>query len=57
MENMDIPCVGMSSFGPTCFGITDSLSNKLKKELRDIAGNNTDICFTKGKNHGAIIKE
>ncbi len=57
MDDIGIPCVGMSSFGPTCFGITDSLSNKLKKELRDIAGNNTDICFTKGKNRGAIIKE
>ncbi|MBE6486613.1 MAG: hypothetical protein E7Z85_07235 [Methanosphaera stadtmanae] len=56
MESLGIPCVGMSSFGPTCFGITDSLSKKLKKELIDIAGNDTDIIFTKGKNHGAIIK-
>ena len=47
----------MSSFGPTCCGITDSISKKLKKELKDIAGNDTEILFTKGKNHGAIIKE
>ena len=57
MRDIGIPCVGMSSFGPTCFGITDSLSKKLKKDLECIAGNDTDILFTKGKNHGAIIKE
>lgn len=57
MSDIGIPCVGMSSFGPTCFGITDSTSKKLKRDLKDIAGNDTDILYTKGKNHGAIIKE
>ena len=57
MADIGIPCVGMSSFGPTCFGITDSLSKKLKKELEHITDNDTSILFTKGKNHGAIIKE
>lgn len=56
MGGLDIPCVGMSSFGPTCFGITDSLSNDLIKELEDLTDDDAHIMVTKGKNHGAIIK-
>ncbi len=56
MTKLDIPCVGMSSFGPTCFGITDSLSKNLIKELESLTDNQTHIQVTKGKNHGAIIR-
>ena len=57
MSEIGIPCVGMSSFGPTCFGITDSLSKGMIKQLKEITENNADIQITKAKNHGAIIKE
>ena len=57
MNQLGIPCVGMSSFGPTCFGITDSNTKKIQKELTEITGKNTDIKITTGKNHGSILKE
>ncbi len=56
MKSIDIPCVGMSSFGPTCFGITDSLSKDLINQITDLTDSDTHIQITKGKNHGAIIK-
>lgn len=56
MENMDIPCVGMSSFGPTCFGIVDTNSKSIMKEIGNFMDNNAKIRSTKGKNHGAILK-
>lgn len=56
MAQLDIPCVGMSSFGPTCFGITDSLSKDIINELKNLTDDDTNIRITKGKNHGAIIK-
>lgn len=56
MKEMGIPCVGMSSFGPTCFGITDSNTKKLIKELYELTEKGTVIRSTKGKNHGAILK-
>lgn len=56
MKELDIPCVGMSSFGPTCFGITDSLSKNLVNQLKELTDDDANIQITKGKNHGAIIK-
>lgn len=57
MEEIGIPCVGMSSFGPTCFGITDSKEKTIKNELTRITEENINITITKGKNHGSILKE
>ncbi|RAP53202.1 MAG: hypothetical protein BZ138_01560 [Methanosphaera sp. rholeuAM270] len=57
MKKLDIPAVGMSSFGPTCFGITDEKTNLLIKELEELTENDMIIYETKGKNHGSILKE
>ena len=54
LEEFGIPCVGMSSFGPTCFGITDSITKNIIKDLED---QNLHVIKTRGKNHGAIIKK
>lgn len=47
---------GMSSFGPTCFGITDTNTKQLKHDILDLLDNNANVIITKGKNHGAKIK-
>ena len=57
MEELGIPCVGMSSFGPTCFGITDTNSKSISKELTELTGNNAKIIVTKAKNHGSVLKD
>lgn len=57
MKNNGIPGAGMSSFGPTCFGITDTNAKNMKKDLMDMMGEKSKVLITKGKNHGAIIKE
>jgi beta-ribofuranosylaminobenzene 5'-phosphate synthase len=57
MHDLDIPCVGMSSFGPTCFGIVDSNSINLTRELSQLIGNDVNIFVTKGKNHGFLMTE
>ena len=56
MKEMGIPCVGMSSFGPTCFGITDSDTKGIIKELHELTDDKTRIIRTKGKNHGSILR-
>jgi len=56
MDENDIPCRGMSSFGPTCFGITDRNVSKLEKDLLDYMGCNSKVILTNGKNNGATIK-
>ncbi|OED30080.1 beta-ribofuranosylaminobenzene 5'-phosphate synthase [Methanosphaera sp. WGK6] len=57
MDNNGIPAVGMSSFGPTCFGITDTNVNSMKKDLIDMMGEKSKVWITKGKNQGSIIKK
>jgi beta-ribofuranosylaminobenzene 5'-phosphate synthase len=49
-------CAGMSSFGPTCFGITDTNSKNMKKELIDVMGEDSTVIITTGKNKGATIR-
>ena len=56
MKQEDIPAVGMSSFGPTCFGITDANVNKIERDLREFLGKDSTIIVTNGKNTGSIIK-
>ncbi|MDO5824803.1 MAG: beta-ribofuranosylaminobenzene 5'-phosphate synthase [Methanosphaera sp.] len=56
LKNQGIPAVGMSSFGPTCFGITDASLKNIKNDLHDFLGEESSIIITKGKNHGSIIK-
>ncbi len=57
MHQLNISAVGMSSFGPTCFGITDENPKYLVKELKNILNDNIKIITTKGKNHGSTIKK
>ncbi len=54
MQEASIPAVGMSSFGPTCFGITDGNYKSIKKDLID---NGNIVIETHGKNHGFSIKK
>lgn len=56
MLDNGIPGAGMSSFGPTCFGITDTNVKSMKKDLQDLAGNNSIVQITNGKNEGSQIK-
>ena len=56
MKDMGIPAVGMSSFGPTCFGITDGNVSNIKKDLKEFLGEDGSLLVTKGKNHGSIIR-
>lgn len=55
MNELNMPAIGMSSFGPTCFGITEDNPKPLIKELKESTNNNTVFKITKGKNHGAKI--
>ena len=55
MENMDIPCVGMSSFGPTCFGIIEKPTKGIINELKDMIKDKGKIMVTQGKNNGSKI--
>jgi beta-ribofuranosylaminobenzene 5'-phosphate synthase len=57
MIDNGIPGAGMSSFGPTCFGITDTNPKAIKRDLIDLMDNDGKVIITKGKNHGACIKE
>ncbi|MBE6492999.1 MAG: hypothetical protein E7Z84_00110 [Methanosphaera stadtmanae] len=57
MQDNGIPCYGMSSFGPTCFGISEGNVKHIKKDLEDSIGNNGDVLITKAKNHGSIIRK
>lgn len=55
MLDNGIPGVGMSSFGPTCFGITDTNTKSMKKDLKNYMGENSIVILTKGKNTGSKI--
>ena len=55
MKDNAIECAGMSSFGPACFGITDSNSGKLIKDLKDMLGEDSTVILTSGKNYGSKI--
>ncbi|WP_455646186.1 beta-ribofuranosylaminobenzene 5'-phosphate synthase [Methanosphaera sp.] len=57
MADNGIPAVGMSSFGPTCFGITDTNVKNMKKDLLDLMGDKSTVWITKGKNQGSIIRK
>lgn len=55
MHELNIPAVGMSSFGPTCFGITEDNPKSYIKELEELTENDTIFKITKAKNYGAKI--
>lgn len=56
MLDNGIQGAGMSSFGPTCFGITDTNAKSMKKDLQDLIGNDGIVQITNGKNEGSKIK-
>lgn len=55
MKDNDIKASGMSSFGPTCFGITDSNTKHFKRDLKDMLGQKSTVIITSGKNQGSKI--
>lgn len=57
MGELNMPAVGMSSFGPTCFGISDENPKSLQKEIEQLTEGTAEITVTKGKNHGAVLKK
>lgn len=57
MHDNGINAAGMSSFGPTCFGIVDSNAKSLKHEILDLMDNKAEVTITKAKNYGSKIKK
>ena len=55
MKEAGIPGVGLSSLGPTLFGVYDVHDTTAVKEMHDILGDSADILLTKGQNHGAVL--
>lgn len=55
MQQLNIPAVGMSSFGPTCFGITEENPKQLQNEIEEQTDGSAKVIITKGKNHGSIL--
>ena len=55
MKEAGIPGVGLSSLGPTLFGVYDIHDTTAVKEMHDILGDSADILLTKGQNHGAVL--
>ncbi len=56
MQDSGITGAGMSSFGPTCFGITDTNTKSIQRDLNELIGENGNVIVTKGKNYGSKIK-
>ncbi len=50
-----VPGVGLSSFGPTLFGVYDRNDTSILKELEEKLGDYTSFIVTKGQNHGATL--
>jgi len=49
------PGVGLSSLGPTLFGIYDHEDTSVPKEIKEKLGDSVEIIVTKAQNHGAVI--
>ena len=55
MKEAGIPGVGLSSLGPTLFGVYDLRDSSVIKEMEEALGDTADILLTKGQNHGAVL--
>jgi beta-ribofuranosylaminobenzene 5'-phosphate synthase len=49
--------VGMSSFGPAIYGITDKNTKEVYKATKEYFGDNGTVFVTKAQNHGHLLKE
>jgi len=49
------PGVGLSSLGPTLFGVYEKKDTSVPKEIQEILGDSVDVVVTKAQNHGAVI--
>lgn len=57
MLDSGVAGAGMSSFGPTCFGITDTNTKDVKRQLEDLLQDDAEIIITTAKNNGYVIEE
>ncbi|HJJ46501.1 MAG TPA: hypothetical protein O0Y17_05430, partial [Methanocorpusculum sp.] len=55
MRECGCPGVGLSSLGPTLFGVYDRKDTTLLKELDERLGDYAAFTVTKGQNHGAVL--
>lgn len=55
MRECGCPGVGLSSLGPTLFGVYDRKDTTLLKELDEKLGDYAAFTVTKGQNHGAVL--
>lgn len=49
--------VGMSSFGPTIYGITHKNTNEVYKATKEYLGDDSIVFTTKAQNHGHILEK
>ncbi|MDR2830048.1 MAG: hypothetical protein LBB45_03270 [Methanobrevibacter sp.] len=49
--------VGMSSFGPTIYGITHKNTNEVYKATKEYLGDDSTVFITKAQNHGHILEK
>jgi len=49
------PGVGLSSLGPTLFGVYDKKDTSVPKEVQEMLGDSVNVVVTKAQNHGAVI--
>ncbi|HJJ46860.1 MAG TPA: beta-ribofuranosylaminobenzene 5'-phosphate synthase [Methanocorpusculum sp.] len=49
------PGVGLSSLGPTLFGVYDQKDTSTPKEIQETLGDSVIVITTKAQNHGAVI--
>ena len=55
MRECGCPGVGLSSLGPTLFGVYDKHDLSVVKELEEKLGDYASFTVTKGQNHGAVL--
>ncbi len=56
MKMRDIcPGVGLSSLGPTLFGVYDKNDTSVPKEIEEALGDSVNVIVTKAQNHGAVL--
>lgn len=55
MKAAGLPGVGLSSLGPTLFGVYDTRDASIIDEMKEALGDTADVMLTKAQNHGAVL--
>ncbi len=55
MREVGIPGVGLSSLGPTLFGVYEKKDTSLIDEMKEALGDTAEVMLTNGQNHGAVL--